>query len=423
LALASVGFGDDWPQWMGPTRDNVWREAGIVEKFPEGGPKRLWSAKVASGYAGPAVAGGFVFITDYQSLEDTKVDNFEPRKVFTGRERVYCLKESDGSTVWTYDVPVKYGISYPAGPRCTPLVHDGMVYTLGAEGHLACLRVSDGKPIWVKELKEAYQTGSATWGFAAHPFLDGDRLITLAGTKGNHVIALDRRTGKELWKAHSTTQQGYSPPRIFEFGGKRQLIVYSPTGVRSHDPETGLPNWTVPYMADYGSIIMSPVLIGNQYLYCAGYNNKNLLLKVGEGEPTESFRDKRGVIHPVNVQPFVIDDVLYGCDQRGDLMAIRIPSGERLWSTLEPFRTKRPPNSATAFLIRHENRFFVFTELGELLIADLSPSGYKELDKAKILEPTNNAYNRAVVWSMPAFANRRMYARNDKEIVAIDLAK
>ena len=118
VALHSVATADDWPQWMGPNRDNVWREGGIVQKFPDGGPKVLWRTPLAGGYAGPAVADGRVFITDYVTTADVKVDNFD-RNEFTGQERIHCLEEATGEVLWTHDYPVKYAISYPSGPRRT----------------------------------------------------------------------------------------------------------------------------------------------------------------------------------------------------------------------------------------------------------------------------------------------------------------
>ena len=154
---------DDWPQWMGPKRDNVWRETGIVEKFPEGGPKILWRQEIGGGYAGPAVANGKVVITDYVSESDVKVDNFA-RKEFTGEERVHCLDEATGKILWTHKYPVKYTISYPAGPRCTPNFDGDRVYVLGAEGDLFCFNVADGAVVWSKDLKKAYGAQGGTLG-------------------------------------------------------------------------------------------------------------------------------------------------------------------------------------------------------------------------------------------------------------------
>ena len=137
-AIALVGtsvaaMADDWPQWMGPRRDNVWREDGLLDAFSAAGPKVLWRTPIAGGYAGPAVAAGRVFVTDYATDADVKIANFE-RKISTGLERVLCLDEATGKLLWKHEYPVTYTIAYPAGPRCTPTVDGDRVYTLGAEG-------------------------------------------------------------------------------------------------------------------------------------------------------------------------------------------------------------------------------------------------------------------------------------------------
>src|SRR5262249_50831404 len=144
LALLASGagpvHGDDWPQWLGPRRGAIWREGGILDKFPAGGPKVRWRAPVALGYAGPAVAGGRVYVTDWLPDRGVKVPNSGfARGELAGKERVHCLDDRTGQVIWTRDYPCTYTITYPGGPRTTPLVHGGKVYTLGAMGDLYCL--------------------------------------------------------------------------------------------------------------------------------------------------------------------------------------------------------------------------------------------------------------------------------------------
>ena len=356
------------------------------------------------------------------SGQNVKVDNFE-RKEFTGEERVHCLNEATGKIEWTHKYPVKYTISYPAGPRCTPNVEGDFVYTLGAEGDLFCFQIADGKVVWSRDLKKDFGTKAALWGYAAHPLIDGNKLLCVVGGEGSHVVAFDKTTGKEIWKTLTSSEQGYSPPTIIEHAGVRQLILYRPNAVSSVNPEDGKEYWSIPYEASNGSIIMSPVLAGN-YLYAAGYSNRSLMMELDPSKPAvkELWRDKQNIICPVNVQPFLDGDVLYGFDQKGVMRAISIPEGKRLWETSDPIG-KRPAGSETAFIVQHEDHYFMFNELGELLIAKLSPEGYSEIDRAKVIEQTNNAFGREVVWSMPAFANKHAYIRNDKEIICVDLAK
>jgi outer membrane protein assembly factor BamB len=415
---------EDWPHWMGLQRNNHWNESGLLERFPEGGPKVDWETEIASGYSGPAVSHGHVYITDYVTAENVRVPNFE-RNQFSGMERVHCLNEADGKLIWQHDYPVKYSVSYPSGPRCTPIVDGGRVYTLGTEGHLFCFDAESGNVLWSHHLPEKYHTKTPLWGYAAHPLIDGDQLITLAGGAGSHVVAFDKATGEEKWKALTSNEQGYSPPTIITAGGQRQLILLRPDAVTSVNPKNGKEYWSVPYEASNGSIIMSPIKVGD-YLYVAGYSQKSLLLKLDAEQPgaSEVWRDKtHAAISPVNVQPIAVDNVVYGVDQSGYLIALEIPSGNQLWKTPEPISKERPAGSGTAFIVQQASRFWMFTENGELVIANLSPKGYEELDRVKVIEPTNTAFNRDVVWSMPAFANRCAFIRNDKKIIAVNLSE
>jgi outer membrane protein assembly factor BamB len=423
VLVVGRALADDWPQWMGPHRDNVWREEGLLETFPAEGPRVVWRVPIAGGYAGPAVAAGRVFVTDYVTEADVKIANFE-RKSSTGSERVLCLDEATGRILWKHAYPVTYTIAYPAGPRCTPMVDGDRVYTLGAEGNLICFEAATGKILWERDLKKDYATKAALWGWASHPLIDGDRLICIAGTDTAHAVALDTRSGREVWRAGKAPEQGYVPPSIIEAAGVRQLVLVKPDGVYAVEPETGKLLWETPYGADNGSIIMTPVRVG-EYLYIGGYQNKNLLLKLkGDAPGVEVVwrnKPKQG-ISAVNVQPFVADGLVYGFHENGELRAMRLPDGDFAWRGGGPLGG-RPQGSGTAFITRHGDRFFLFAETGDLVIAKLTPTGYEELSRANLIEPTNVAFGRPVVWCAPAYANRSMIVRNDAEIIRVSLAK
>lgn len=424
LLGTTSGHADDWPQWMGPQRDNVWRESGIIEKFPAGGPKVLWRTPIAGGYSGPAVAGGKVFITDYVTADNVKVDNFK-REEFSGTERVLCLNEANGDVLWTHEYPVKYTVSYPAGPRCTPVVDGNKVYTLGTEGHLFCFDVQSGDVLWSKNFLQDYKTKTALWGYASHPLIDGDKLICIVGGEGSHAVAFNKVTGTEIWRTLSAPEQGYSPPTIIEHAGLRQLILLRPNAVSAVNPETGIEYWSVPYEATNGSVIMSPIQQDN-LLYCAGYSNKNMLIEMaadGKGAQVLWEELPKSAISPVNVQPIRVDGMVFGFDQSGMLYGMDLKSGDRVWGTATPLGSERPQGSGTAFIVRNGDNFWMFNELGELLITRLTPTGYTEIDRVRVIDQTNNAFGREVVWSMPAFANRRIYVRNDREIICLDVAR
>ena len=439
--LTSSALADDWPHWMGPTRDNVWHETGLLDRFPVDGPRVVWRTPIAGGYAGPAVVNGNVFVTDYVKSDDVSAQELQgensPHEPFSGTERVLCLDEKTGEIKWKHEYAVKYSISYPAGPRCTPTVHEGKVYTLGAEGHLFCLSADKGEVLWEKDFRKLYADKTATWGYASHPLIDGQKLICVVGGEGTHAMAFDKDTGEEIWRTITAVEQGYSPPSIIEAQGRRQLILMRPDAISSVDPETGREYWSVPYQSNAHSIIMTPVY-WNGYLYMGGYNDKNMLIQLPPGSPSSDppqpeivWGNKRKYgMAPINVQPFLdeitdgqsVRGIMYGCDQSGLMMAVELPSGERLWETAAPI-SKRRVGSGTAFIVQQADRYWMFNELGEILIAKLSPDGYEEIDRRKVIEPTNVAFGRDVIWCMPAFANQRMYVRNDKECICVDLAK
>jgi outer membrane protein assembly factor BamB len=418
---------DDWPQWMGPKRDNVWREDGVLDKFPAGGPKVVWRTPVAGGFAGPAVANGKVYVTDRVLAKGAKNpdDPFDTSTKISSTERVLCLDAKTGQEIWkhTYDCP--YQISYPAGPRCTPLVHDGKVYTLGAMGDLFCLEADSGKVVWGKDLKKEYNAKPALWGYAAHPLVDGKKLITLAGGDGSHVVALDKDTGKEIWKAGQQREQGYSPVLITEAGGKRQMIVAGTKSIYALNPETGEKYWETPFETDSGCVVMTPIRHG-EHLFVGAYNHKGVVLKLTSDKPGAEvvWQNKKdhGLV-PVNMQPFLHDGVVYGYDDDGHMYAVELPGGKRVWDGEGPVLGEQRKGAEAAHIVRNGDRFFFFADTGHLTIGKLTPKGYEEIDRAKVIEPTGVANGRKMVWCAPAFADRKMFVRNDKETVCVDLAK
>ncbi len=435
LAAGSAAQADEWPQWLGPQRDGVWRETGIVDRFPEGGPKIRWRTPIGSGYAGPAVVGSRVFVTDRKLKEGSDPENQFQRGSAPSIERVLCLDEATGKIQWQHSYPCVYTVSYPAGPRCTPTVDGERVFTLGAEGNLLCLSVDKGEVIWSRDLKADYGIKvSPVWGFSSHPLIDGNKLITFVGGEGSAVVAWDKTTGKELWKSLSATGPhgpGYGPPMIYEVGGTRQLIAWLPEGVNALDPETGAVLWSHRFGSTQGLTAPTPRLSGDT-LFLTSFYDGPCMLKLDTSKPgaTELWRGKgknerqTDGLHSIMPTPFVIDGHIYGVCSYGQLRCLKAATGERLWEDLTATGANKVRNArwANAFLVRHAERFFLANEQGELLISKLTPQGYEQQSRATLLKPTGTAGGRAVVWSHPAFAHRSVFARNDDEIVCASLA-
>jgi outer membrane protein assembly factor BamB len=422
---------------MGPNRDDVWPETGVVKTFPKDGPKVLWRVPVGGGYAGPAVANGKVYVAD-KHLKPGSVepkDPFDIKNPVPSVERVLCLDATTGNQVWKHEYDCTYRVSFQAGPRCTPAVSGGKVYTLGTMGDLFCLDADSGKVVWSKNFPKDYKAEVPLWGFSGHPLVYQNLLICLVGGENALVVAFEKDTGKEAWKAMNTPASngpGYGPPTLLEIGGTTQLVVYHSRGITGMNPRTGGQFWNVPMDAYRGMAIMAPRKDGD-LLFAGGYVDKCVVVKLGPGktDASEVWRgDKKAVtgLYPVNMTPFVEGGVIYGVDKEGALRAVDLKTGKRLWSTFKPvFGEEKEEGfsgggSGTAFLTKNGDQFFIFAETGELVIAKLSPSGYDEIGRAKLLEQTGAAFGRKVVWSHPAYANKSVFARNDKEIVCASLA-
>jgi outer membrane protein assembly factor BamB len=420
--LAPAVCADDWPQWMGPERDGVWRETGLIDRFADSGPKVLWRVPVEGGYAGPAVAAGRVYVTDYAASGDKTPASMKRNELF-GNERVLCFNARDGKLIWKHEYACAYKVSYPAGPRCTPTVRGGKVYVLGTMGDLLCLDAVDGRLIWKKDFKKDYQAKTPIWGFCGHPLVDGQRLFCVVGGKDSVAVAFDKDTGQELWRALSAREPGYCPPTLIQAGGKRQLLIWHAEALNGLDPDTGKLYWSMPLAPGYGMSIMAPRQAGD-YLFAGGNANVAALLRLDRDRPavTEVWRGRNDTaVYPINSTPFLEDGTIYGVDQTGALRAVDLATGKRLWQTFQA-TGGRGASTATAFLIKNGPRFVLVSDTGHLIFARLSPKSYEEVSRVKILEPTGTAFGRTVVWSYPAFANRCVFARNDKELVCVSLA-
>ncbi len=420
---------DDWPQWLGPQRDAVWRETGIVEKFPTSGLKFRWRAPIGGGYSGPAVAEGRVYVMDRQLGKGaTNPANPFARGEIPGSERVLCLNEADGKILWQHEYNCPYTVSYASGPRATPTVHAGKVYTVGAEGNLVCLDAKKGALLWSRNFKKDFGVKTPTWGFAGHPLIDDKKLICLVGGVGSVAVAFDKDSGKELWRALSAKEPGYAPPMIYEFAGKRQLILWHPEAVNSLDPETGKVYWSYPLTRSIqsGMTIPTPRQYGGQ-LYLTSFYNGSLMLRVGKDKPSLVWASKKvsekdtDGLHSVFATPIIEDGYIYGPCSYGQFRCLKADTGERIWETFEP-TTGKSERWGNAFIVKNGERCFLFNEKGDLIIAKLSPEKYEEISRAHLLDPTNRDAGRLVVWSHPAFANKCVYARNDQEIVCVSLA-
>jgi outer membrane protein assembly factor BamB len=294
-----------------------------------------------------------------------------------------------------------------------------------------CLEADSGKVVWQKNFADDFQARIPGWGMVASPLVDGDQLITLVGGADNAlVVSFDKATGDERWRALRDSEPGYAPPMLFTFDGTPQVIVWHPHAVSSLNPENGAVYWEIPFDVKAGLCVPAPRQIGNRLFLTAFYNGPRMI-EVGpggksaeivwKGRSNSEAPDRTDGLHSIMPTPWVNETHIYGICSYGQLRCLDAKTGKRLWETREATGDGRWWN---AFLIPHEDRFFIHNEQGDLIIAELSPAGYKELSRAKLVEPTrkSDAPPRKTIWSHPAFALKSVFARNDREIVRVNLA-
>ncbi|MCX7425529.1 MAG: PQQ-like beta-propeller repeat protein [Planctomycetia bacterium] len=422
LLLPAVLAADDWPQWRGPTRDGVWRESGIVEKFAGPEIKLRWTAPIANGYSGPTVADGRVYVTDRL----TKPDQVE---------RVHCFQWTDGKKLWTHGYPCDYAaVSYPNGPRASVTVDRGRAYSLGATGHLVCLDAASGRVHWEKDMAAEFKIEMPIWGIAAAPLVEGDFVILQIGGRkrpngnGACIVALDRVTGEERWTALDDPAC-YSAPIMIEQAGRRVLVCWTGTRVAGMDAQTGSVLWEYPFKSSrWVEAIITPS-VHRDRLLLSTFGDGSLMLRLGTDKLTiEKLWQRRGendkdtdALHILMANPHQTDGYVYGVDSYGQFRCLDAATGDRIWEDLTVATQAR---WGTLHMVAHGEEVWMFNDRGELLITRLSPKGLEKISVARLIKPTTGQLSRrdGVTWSHPAFAYRHVFIRNDEELVCASLA-
>ncbi|MEM8995330.1 MAG: PQQ-binding-like beta-propeller repeat protein [Acidobacteriota bacterium] len=418
---------EDWPEWRGAGRGGEWTEAPseLVESFPETGLDPAWRTPIHGGYAGPAVSGGLVFVVDFERKGRT-----------AGAESTLALDERSGELKWKRSWPADYvGLEprYATGPRATPTVDGERVFALGAMGQLVALTAADGAVEWRRDFVAEYGTEVPVWGMSGSPVVHGRLLVALVGgKKGATAVAFDKASGEEVWRAIETDgEPGYASPILFDVDGRTQLVLWHPGAIYGLDPATGKELWRVPFEVTLGLTVASPVLSGDKLLVSSFFNGSALVQLGGGSTVKELWRgasssevDTDG-LHALITTPVIDGDTIYGVGSYGQLRALDLATGERLWETMAPVVEKA--RWAAAFLVKNGDRYVISNDRGELILATLDRrDGYREIDRADLIEPTSPIGRRekkAVHWSHPAYANGHVVIRNDREVLRVDLRR
>lgn len=427
-AVVNPALAEDWPQWLGPDRASNWDAAGIKASFKDGELQQKWSVPCGLGYSAPSVADGKVYVFDYEITEGTAENNPGRPIGLEGNERLHAIDSATGKTLWTKGMEVNYYVSYPNGPRSAPTIDGDYVYTLGTEGDLVCRRVADGEQVWHVNFLDKFGIKTPIWGHSSSPLVVGNLVVSMVGGEGTAVVAFDKTTGTEAWRAMSSTEPGYSSPSTTVVDGRTCVVAFHPTGVSLLDAETGEEFWTKSIQSKFGMSIAVPRRLDEQ-MFVTGYGEAMLLDALASGNPKITWKENsaREAVYCSNSTPYFTKDAIFGCDiETSKLMAIDPATGERLWEDLEILvgpDAGRLPRHGTGFIVRHtpSGRYFIFNEQGDLIVCDLTREAITVHGKQNIIAPVGEAFGRDVVWTHPAFAEGCVFARNDREIVCVDL--
>ena len=408
---------DDWPQWRGNDRDGVLHETGLIETLPEDGLKADWSVPLGSGYSGPTIAKGRVYVTDRGPDDGDKVV-----------ERVLCFDTQTGDELWHHTYETPYTVGYTAGPRASVTVHDGMAIAVGAMGHLKCFDAVSGELHWEHDLSAEYQVRMPIWGITAAPLIYKNLVIQIAGGSGAAcVVAFDLKTGKERWRAIDE-KAGYSAPILIRQGDQDVVVCWTGESVTGLNPNSGEVHWSIPMLPRQMPIGVPTPVVHGEHLFVSSFYDGSLLIRLNLQEPKAEVAWRRigqdekntDALHCMISTPIIKGSYIYGVDSYGELRCLDLKTGDRVWEDETAVPRAR---WATIHTIQYGDREIMFNDQGELIYAKLSPDGFQELSRSKLIDKTRLQLNQrgGVTWSHPAIADGYIYIRNDKELLRASL--
>jgi outer membrane protein assembly factor BamB len=389
---------DDWPQLLGPQRNGISAETGLLESWPPGGPPEVWRVPGGVGMSAVSVASGRA-VTMVQR---------------EGKQIVVALDARRGEVQWETPVAPEFKNTMGDGPRATPTWAGDRLYVYTGEGVLACLQTKDGAELWRRSAVAEYKGKPADYGMACSPLVVGDLVVVIVGAPGPTVVAYRADNGAPVWKAGSDPA-GYSSPVLRNVGGREQLLVFSGKSVLALDPPTGKQLWRYPYVTEYDCNIAVPLAVdGNVFISC-GENHGAALLKLAP--ESDVFRVEEVWISegPESVMrnewqtSILRDGYLYGFDNIGSagpvthFTCVEAATGKKMWEKLR---------FGKGNAIAADGKLFMSTHKGELILARATPQGYQELGRAAVIGPTRQA---------PSLAEGLLYLRDDREIVCFDV--
>lgn len=386
-AVAQAG---DWPQWRGAAHNGISTEKGWLDQWPAAGPAIAWRAQVGLGASSFVVGGGRVYTMGHADGKDT----------------VFCFDAASGKPIWKHSYPAELGDKFfEGGTTGTPTLDGDRLYSLSRWGDAFCFEAATGKIVWSVQVQKATGSPVPDWGFTGAPLVLGGRLILNVGEAG---LALDKATGKVLWKS-AAGDAGYSTPHPVEHNGRVIVLLGSSKSYLAVDPADGKELWRTPWVTEYGVNAADPIVSGGKMFVSSGYGTGGALFALGAGAPDELWR-ARAFRTQLNAA-VLHEGHLYAVDgdttSIGGLKCLDFATGTEKWAHKD-FRV--------GALSMADGRLIALSGTGTLVIAPASPTGFTPTATAKVLD--------GKCWTAPVLANGLIYCRNTSgAIVVVDVRK
>ncbi len=378
----------DYPQFLGPGR-NATVPGPSLSRSWEVPPRELWRRPVGEGWSAFAIAGG-VAVTQEQREND---------------EIVSAWELESGERLWEHADPGRYATGIGGvGPRATPTIFDGVVYTVGATGRVNALTLAEGRLLWTVDLEAEYGRATPEWGRSGSPLVYDDLVVVAAGGRGGTMAAFDRATGEPRWKGGSGGVS-YSSPQLLELAGRRQVVTFNRTAVIGQDPLTGAELWSFPWPVTQPNVAM-PVPVGtDRLLVSSGYGTGSKLLRLS---PAGSQFEVAALWESPRLKAKFTNVVLhagsiYGLDD-GVLVCLDPETGERRW---------KRGRYGHGQMILVGNLLLVTTEKGEVVLVEPNPEELRELGRFTAFD--------GKTWNPPALAGRYLLVRSHEEAALYEL--
>ena len=390
----------EWPQFLGPQRNGISAETGLLETWPSGGPKVVWRQAGGVGMSGLVISRGRLI---------TVIER-------AGKQQLIALSADKGTEIWATELAPAFRNAMGNGTRATPAIDGDMVFAFTGEGVLTAVDFATGRQIWSKDTLGVLNSKQAEYGMACSPLVVGENVVVTAGSGNQTVAAFNKKSGALAWSS-GKDPIGYSSPTLLDVAGKKQLVAFTGASVLGLDPNTGVEAWRYPYQTEYDCNIATPVSYKGQVFISAGENHGSVLLSLKptnagfEASEVWSSQGAKSVLRTEWQTAILLGDYLYGFDNVGGagpishLTCVHAATGEVAW---------QKARFGKGNMIAADGKLFLSTMLGELVVLKPSPKAYEEIGRMEVLGSTRQA---------PALAGGLLYLRDDKEIVCVDVRK